>query len=313
MCFADFEFTCGGFIDNTRSEILSVGMVICSPDYEIAEKFYSTARPNKFPRMTRQCRELTNLTQAEINASPDSNDVLSSALAAMKKYNVSRLCVWGNFDKPGIAGDINQHRKVGKPYGGLEEAYHRITDIQDETTRKMGLPQAVSISELSAALDHTPETGSFHNALNDAEALFAIHKAAYTTDLSQNEKFCRLKQDRLDKIAAIKAANEEKRREEALSIPLQPEEQVYYATLGSKGSAKELKRFITTRAKFVRALNRYSDAEQFTLVVFRDTGGYKIVPTEKFRGALKYASSRHTDFERSEFGRILVEECKKPS
>ena len=313
MCFADFEFTCGGFIDNTRSEILSVGMVICSPDYEIVEKFYSTARPNKFPRMTKQCRQLTGLDQSEINASPDSNDVLRSALDAMKKYNVSRLYVWGNFDKPGLAGDINQHRRAGKPCDSLSETYNRIADIQDETTRKMGLPQAVSISELAASLDHIPETGSFHNALNDAEALYAIHRAAYTTDLSQNEKFCRLRQDRLDKLAAIKAANEQKRRDEALSLPLQPEEQVYYSTLGSKGSTKELNRFIAMRAKFVRALNRYPEAEHLTLAVFRDSGGYKIVPSEKFRGALKYASARHTDFERGDFGKILVEECKKPS
>ena len=313
MCFADFEFTCGGFIDNTRSEILSVGMVICSPDYDIVEKFYSTARPNKFPRMTKQCRQLTGLSQPEINISPDSNDVLGNALGIMKKYKVSRLFVWGNFDKPGIAGDINQHRRVGKPIDKLEETYHRIADIQDETIRRMGLPQAVSISELAATIDHSPETGCFHNALNDAEALYAIHKAAYTTDLSQNEKFCRLKQDRLDKIAAIKAANEEKRRNEALSIPLQPEEKVYYATLGSKGSTKELNHFIAIRAKFVRALNRYPDAEHLTLVVFRDKGGCKIVPAEKFGGALKYASAYHIDFERGEFGRIIVEECKKPS
>ena len=313
MCFADFEFTCGGFIDNTRSEILSVGIVICSPEYEIVEKYYSTARPNKFSRMTRQCRELTGLTQAEINVSPDSNDVLRDALGAMKKYNVSHLYVWGNFDKPGLAGDINQHRRAGKPCRYIEEAYHRTVDIQDETTHKMGLPQAVSISELSAALDHAPETGSFHNALNDAEALYAIHKAAYTTDLSQNEKFCHLRQDRLDKLAAIKAANEQKRREEAMSLPLQPEEQVYYATLGSKGSSKELSHFINIRAKFVRALKRYPDAEQLVMAVFRDNGGYKIVPAEKFRGALKYATARHVEFKRSEFGSIIVSECKKPS
>ena len=293
--------------------MLSVGLVICSADYKIAEKFYSTSKPNKFPRMTKQCRELTGLTQAEINASPDSNEALGQALEVMNKYKVRRLFVWGNFDRPGLFGDIAQHRIVGKPYKNIEAVYNNIIDIQDETTRRMELPQAVSISELAAALDFTPETGSFHNALNDAEALYAIHKAVYTTDLSRNKKFCQLKQDRLDKLAAIKAAVEEKRREEALSIPLQTEEQVYFATLGSKGSEKELKKFIRLRQKFVRALNADAEAQEFVMVEFRETGGIKVVPAEKFHGGIKYASSRHVCFDRSNFGSVIVKECKKPS
>jgi len=311
LCFADFEFTCGGFIDDTRSEILSVGLVICSPEYEIAEKFYSTARPCKFPRMTRQCRELTGLTQPEINASRDSNEVFAEVAELLKKYSVSSLYVWGNFDRPGLAGDMNQHRRTGKDFSSIKKIYNCIADIQDATIKQMGLPQAVSISELSAVFGYEPQSGSFHNALSDAEALYTIHRAAFTSDLSKNEKFLQLKQERLDKIAAVKAAAEEKRREEALALPLTAEEQAYCNELSSAGKEDKQRQFIAIRAKFVRALLKAPECEDFVLAEFSQPKRIKVFRAEKFGGAARHASSRHVPFKRSEFADILLNECKK--
>ena len=311
LCFADFEFTCGGFIDNTRSELLSVGLVICSPHYEIAEKFYSTIRPCKFPRMTRQCRELTGLTQPEINASPDSNEVMGEVVELLKKYKVSSLYVWGNFDRPGLEGDMNQHRRTKNNYSSIKKIYNCVADIQDATIKQMGLPQAVSISELAAVFGYEPQSGSFHNALSDAEALYTIHKEAFTSDLSKNEKFLQLKQDRLDKIAAAKAAAEEKRREEAFSIPLTEIEQAYYSELSAKGYEDRIRQFIAVRAKFVRAMNKAPDCEDFVLAEFSQPNRIKVFRAEKFGGAAKYASSRHSAFKRSEFANVILQECKK--
>ncbi len=311
LCFADFEFTCGGFIDNTRSEILSVGLVICSPEYEIVEKFYSTARPCKFPRMTRQCRELTGLTQPEINASRDSNEVFAEVAELLKKYGVSSLYVWGNFDRPGLAGDMNQHRRTGKDLSSIKKIYNCVTDIQDATIRQMGLPQAVSISELSAVFGYEPQSGSFHNALSDAEALYTIHRAAFTSDLSKNEKFLQLKQERLEKIAAVKAAAEAKRRDEALALPLTEKEQAYYNELTSAGREAELSRFIAVRAKFVRALSKAPECEDFVLAEFSQPKRIKVFRAEKFGGAAKYASTRFAAFRRSEFADMILRECRR--
>ena len=117
--------------------------------------------------MTRQCRELTGLTQPEINASRDSNEVFAEVAELLKKYSVSSLYVWGNFDRPGLAGDMNQHRRTGKDFSSIKKIYNCIADIQDATIKQMGLPQAVSISELSAVFGYEPQSGSFHNALSD--------------------------------------------------------------------------------------------------------------------------------------------------
>ena len=311
MCFADFEFTCGGFIDNTRSEMLSVGIVICSPEHQVAEKFYQTARPCKFHRMTKQCRTLTGLTQPEINASPDSNEVLGEVVKLMEKYEISRMFVWGNFDKPGLNGDANQHRRAGKAYSNISAVCRSIVDIQQETTTKMGLPQAVSISELAAAFDYVPETGGFHNALNDAEALYAIHKNVWTSDLAGNEKFLQLKKERLDKMAAIKAEAEERLRQEAFSLPLSPEEQTYYSEAVAAGNTKAAAGFVFLRCKFVRAFSKYPDETSFVFAVFDQPHRVKVFPEQKFRGTAKRVAARWENFRRSDFGSLLIEECKK--
>ncbi len=307
ICFADFEFTCGGFISSDKSEMLSAGAVICSHDYEIAERFYSTAKPNRFPKMTRQCRELTKLSQDEINASPDSNDVLGELLALMRKYGVNKLFVWGNFDKPGLSADLIQHKRVGRPGANVKKICSMICDIQDETTAKMDLPQAVSISELSAALGYMPRTGCFHNALNDAEALYTIHKAAYTTDLTANRRFCQLKQERLDKLTSIRLELEKQRREEALSLPQSPAEEVYCST----ADKDEMQAYIGLRIVFVKALRRYPDEEKLVLLEFRDTGKRKVVPEQKFRFGMKGMSTWYIPFRRSEWRSVLLEVCKK--
>lgn len=305
MCFADFEFTCGVAGRNT-SELLSVGIVICSPDYDIKESFYSTMRPVKYPRMTKQCRELTGLTQEEINASPDSEEVFGKIAGLIEKYSIKRVCVWGNFDRIGIEGDMIQHRRAGLPFDGLKSVCRKICDIQAETTAKMELPQAVNISELSAVFGYVPENGGFHNALNDAQALCAIHKAVYTTDLSENERFRQLKQDRIEKLAAIKAEQEERRRQEALSLPLSPDEEVYCSGLGEDG----MRRFVALRCKFVRVLGKYPEAEKLAIAQFRDTGKIKLFPVYKLNPGIRGMLSRCECFPRADWQQALLDELR---
>ena len=261
--------------------------------------------------MTRQCRELTGLTQAEISASPDSNEALRGLVQLMKHYNITEIYVWGNFDKPGLAGDINQHRKKNVPHGNVNFIYNSINDIQAEVTAKMQLPQAVSISELAAVFDYAPESGSFHNALNDAEALYTIHKAVYTTNITANEKFMQLKQERLKKIAEAKAATVEKLRAEALSLPFTPEEIRFFEALKAANNEKQELDFLRLRVKFVRALKRSPETDDFFLAEYSNPPRIKVLPATKFKGSARYVSTHHEAFKRPDFNRVFINEYKK--
>lgn len=301
--FADFEFTCGSAMYRMRSEMLSVGIVICDSEYNIAEKFYATAKPNRYPRLSKQCRELTHLSQAEISASRDSNEVLGDAAELLDKYGVKELWVWGNFDKPGLQSDIKQHRNFKKEYGSICRIYNAVRDIQAEMVKRMQLPEAINIKELAETFGYVPDSGSFHNAFNDAAALYTIHKAVFTTDFRSSPEFASMVENRLEKIRQIKAAQEAKCREKALSIPFTPEEQSFFDGLDEKRK----NRFIYLRFRIILAIERFPDVEEFAYVILEKPRKMKIVPRANLYEPWLTTAAELRYFEKSSFGRFIIE------
>ena len=231
LCFADFEFTCGFYIDKAQCELLSIGLVICDGEYNVLKTYYRTTRPNIHSKLTKQCRKLTKLTQEEINASADADEAAGEVCSLLKQFGISQVSVWGNFDRPGLLSDIKQHARARKSASNVSRLLTMVRDIQNETIRKMKLPQAINIKDLAQAFDYIPATGAFHNALTDALALYTVHKAVWTTDIYSCEKFVQLKKARLDKIEADKRAAEQRRKELTLLIPLTEKEKEFYSTL----------------------------------------------------------------------------------
>jgi exonuclease family protein len=309
MCFADFEFTCGNASNHVNSEMLSVGLVICSGSYDIIEKFYQTSKPNRFPKLTKQCRELTHLTQNEIDSSDDSNNVLKTAAELMNRYSITELFVWGNFDKPGLCSDIRQHKRFKKPYRYISKVCSAVTDIQDNMTRKMELPQAVNIKELASAFNYAPEGGSFHNAFNDAMALYTIHKTVYTKDYKNFPDFIRLRQERLERMVQAKLNQEKRRIELALSPPISDEERSFYEESCKTGNESSKKEFVYTRCKILSAFRQYPDEENFAMIVFNDPKRIKVLPYSKYTPAKSRFAAKAYLFNKSETGEIVLKNC----
>lgn len=307
LCFADFEFTCGYFINKNDSEILSAGVVICDGSYKILEKFYCTSRPNHFPKLTRQCKKLTKLTQEEINNSPDSNDVMGIVLRLLKKYNISEIYVWGNFDRTGLVSDAKQHKRFRKDFINIQRASKRIYDIQESMTEKLELPEPVNIKELASAFDYIPVSGTFHNALNDALALYIIHKAVYTEDISGNEKLAEIRRERIEKINNRRLEVEKRQKETAFSMPLTEREKLYYSEIGEESS--EAKNYIYMRSKFVSSMQNNPEKNNFLLLYLRTSERFKVIPKEKYNRTLQGLSEKAVEFERESFSELLLEEC----
>lgn len=307
FCFADFEFTCGYCIHKLESEILSAGVVICDESYNIREKFYCTAKPNRFPKMTKQCRKLTKLTQEEINDSPDSNDVMAVIIKLMKKYNIDKIYVWGNFDKTALSSDTRQHQRFGKDCSNIQRVGKRIYDIQENLTKKLGLPEPVNIKELASAFGYTPLSGSFHNALNDALALYVIYRAVYTENLSQNEKLAEVRRLRIEKIEKRRMEMEKRQKETALSVPLTDREKLYYSNMDE--DSDEAKNFIYLRSKFASTMQNNPEKNDFLLLYMKTSERFKVIPKEKYNRTLQGLSEKAVDFERENFSDLLLQEC----
>ncbi len=301
--FADFEFTCGTPMYRFCSEMLSVGVIICDTNYNIAEKFYATSKPNRFPKLSKQCRELTHLSQEEISASKDSNDVLLEVSKLINRYNIKELWVWGSFDKLGLQSDIKQHCNLGKNVDGLCRICSVIKDIQDEMIKHMKLPEAISVKELASSFGYVPENGSFHNAFNDAMALYIIHKTVFTTDFKKCSAYSSLVEARLEKNRQIKAAQEEKRREIAFSIKLSEEEQTFFNGLDEKRK----KRYIYIRCKIIRAFERYPQANEFAYIVIENSQKIRVISKEKADSKHYLSIFEVKYFEKKNFGKFIID------
>lgn len=307
FCFADFEFTCGYCIHKLDCEILSAGVVICDESYNIKEKFYCTSKPNRFPKMTKQCRKLTKLTQEEINDSPDSNDVMAVILKLIKKYNINKIYVWGNFDKTALSSDTRQHQRFGKECANIQRVGKRIYDIQESITEKLELPEPVNIKELASAFGYKPLSGSFHNALNDALALYVIYRAVYTENILQNEKLTEIRRLRMEKIQKRRMEVEKKQKETALSLPLTDREKLYYSGIGE--DSDEAKNFIYLRSKFASSMQNNPEKNNFLLLYMKTPERFKVIPKEKYNRTLQGLSEKAVDFERKNFSDLLLKEC----
>lgn len=282
-CFADFEFTCGYQITRNKSEVLSVGLVVCDENFELLETFYQTACPNRYPKLTKQCLTLTKLDQDEIYCSPDSDAVMAEALQLLEDYGITEIGVWGNFDIPGLKADIHQHERLRRGAGNVRKVCSMVRDIQAGLTRQMELPQAVNIKELALAFGYTPEQGTFHNALNDAMALYTVCRAVNTTDFKSCEGFIEMKRQRIEKIEAERRASEERRLLIVKKYPLSEEERTFIDELKANHEGRQVQDYMRLRVRIINAFEAHPEEEQFYALTFRaKKNEYKVLTGEQY-------------------------------
>lgn len=311
-CFADFEFTCGERIHRNQAELLSVGIIVCDSEYEIAETYYNTVRPVRNAQLTSRCRRLTGLKQDEIFASPDSNSVIEQVLEILDDYGIDEVMVWGNYDKSGLLSDAKQHKKAYVGSDCIEELADMIVDVQQKTVKLLGLPEAVNIEELAGAFGFKPEEGSFHNAFNDAMGLYAISKGAHMTDFSRNAALKKLIADRSARQQAMRLAAAEKRRALALSVPLTESEKAYLGGFGEGESREQaMKRFVEMRYCVVKRFEMFPDCASFALICFDEPRRIKVMPADEYSEDKSRAAAFARIITREDFAAALIEAAGK--
>lgn len=309
QCFADFEFTCGKGINRWTCETLSIGIVICDESYQLLDTFYCTCKPLKHPVLTETCIELTHLTQEEIDCSPDSNDAMAAAYNLLKKHGIRTIKVWGNFDVPALTNDARLHKKAKQDVRYIHKIANKVVDVQDEMTKTMTLPEAIRISELASAFGFVPPSGTFHNALNDALALYTVYKNVFTTNFTENEEFQKLRQSRIDRANAQRETVEENRLKTSMSTPLSDAEQEYYTQVLAEDRKEEKSHFIMLRSRVVSSLKRNPDDAVFYMIVFNNKTDVKVVPECRYVEERNERAIRIHRFERDSFGSVILAEC----
>jgi inhibitor of KinA sporulation pathway (predicted exonuclease) len=190
-CFGDFEFTCGRKRDRESREMLSAGLIFYDADFHELHRFYKTVKPVKQPNLTTFCKELTGLTQEEIDCSEDSAVVCSEILALLDSYQVDSIYAMGPCDVFDIREDADIYTKMTdtKNHAGYAVA-DRIKDIHPvmKSISQIYGNETIGIQKFLDFYDICVK-GALHNSLVDACALAEIYKhLVYEHDIQKTDK-----------------------------------------------------------------------------------------------------------------------------
>ena len=140
-------------------EIIEIGAVRLGPNLRAEATLGRVIRPRAYPALDRHIREVTGITQAEV----DAGEPFPQAFAALRAFcgEGARLCTWGRDDYPVLLRNVRFH--------GLEPGFEPPLDAQllyahlltDAPGRQVGLHAAME------ALGIEPELPA-HRAVNDA-------------------------------------------------------------------------------------------------------------------------------------------------
>ena len=165
----DLEATCCD--DNTfprnQMEIIEIGavMVQCESNLPVSE-FQTFARPVRNPTLTDFCRELTSITQSDVDDAPLFPIALDKLLVWAKDYAPYVFCSWGNYDRTQFQSDCDHH-SLAYPFGdkhiNLKTEFPKATGQR----KKMGVVAALRSVGL-------PFSGSHHRGIDDARNIASL-------------------------------------------------------------------------------------------------------------------------------------------
>ena len=152
LAFVDSEFT------TTKHEILSIGCVIYHTKTKKTYTFYRTCKPVYEKKLSNRCKNITHLTQEEIDASQPFPLVLKEFQHFLKEHQAKYLVVWGNSDLPSFLTSI-AYNKMSLKYKDWFNTY--MLDIQpiisiiiDETRMQISLQDMKKYYHIEGIVNH---------------------------------------------------------------------------------------------------------------------------------------------------------------
>lgn len=192
--FFDAEYTCfmekDTFFDKEHGgELLSMGLVLCDKSFNLVRTYYSPIHPIYNARLTGYCKELTGLTQKEIDEAPSYEAVFQEVYLLLQEYPVKEIFTWGN-DAHTIRHDIEKnHRFVAKRFRKIAGQLQDITRRLTKRVYGKGITLSLSDMKYICGMEHH----TAHNALEDAKDLYRITRCCLQEKYDK-EKAARLEQ-----------------------------------------------------------------------------------------------------------------------
>lgn len=142
-------------------EIIEVGAVMVrADDFEVIDEYQCFVRPQRHPKLTRFCTELTSIRQSDVDAAHSFVECVSAFKRWLYRYSNFVFCSWGDYDFHQLKQDCNFHRipnPISAPHLNVKKHFSEAQCI----AKKLGLAQAVALAGLQFL-------GTHHRGIDDA-------------------------------------------------------------------------------------------------------------------------------------------------
>ncbi|HLP89455.1 MAG TPA: 3'-5' exonuclease [Nostocaceae cyanobacterium] len=167
----DLEATCCN--QNTfprhEMEIIEIGAVMLnSQTWEIESEFQQFIQPVRNPKLTDFCKNLTSITQQNVDSAPLFAEVITKFSAWKNTFTDHVFCSWGNYDKKQFIQDCNYH-KIPYPFD------ENHINIKSEFSEFLGVKSKYGMAEALNILGIELK-GTHHRGIDDARNIAAIYR-----------------------------------------------------------------------------------------------------------------------------------------
>ena len=184
----DLEMTCDGkqvgkkFIDDGRMrhflrEIISVGFIVTDENFSVKKSYQNFVKPARNSTLTEYCKNLTGITQSEIDGGKICNDAFFDIAEMCRNFSVEIILTFDRFDKAGVINSARFCKEAKEPFKNIYIVAEKIFDVKPIILSAVsnGNKKRLSLSKISQMLQIEIDAAK-HNALNDALLLCKICK-----------------------------------------------------------------------------------------------------------------------------------------
>lgn len=168
----DLEATCDDDpkFNRRNMEIIEFGLTLLNPEYKVVGTFNAFVRPTITPILSEFCKELTSITQTQVDTAPTWDEVayqLGQFFDQMIPTGEIEFWVsWGDFDRNLIEHECNRWN-VTNPMAEAHFNLKKLEASHRNTKKQEGLMKTMTRLGLTFP-------GTLHRACNDAEAVSMI-------------------------------------------------------------------------------------------------------------------------------------------
>lgn len=178
--FLDFEFNTVKKIQ----EIVSVGVVVCSKDFNIISKHHSLVKLSMTEKMDKYASSVNNITDEMLVDAQSFETVFFNLNKELNLLETDRIYTWGIDDKKTFDKCIEYHNLQNE----LSLMSEIMTDIQKDISSKIKYKDNLlsEILSLKAVKEiYNIEGNVTHNALDDSLDLMNIFKKSLYSEVNQ--------------------------------------------------------------------------------------------------------------------------------